>query len=557
MTPGTISAARHRGGRHVRRSLPSLPLPGGGGPGRHATAPVPLTPDLLTPVVPTPEVPTPLEPGPGAAPPADLARAVTGGAGWLAGSRLGGQVLQFAAGIILARLLTPTDFGLVASVYVITGFSVLFFDLGLSNALVQISRPTREDENTVFWVNALGGVVFALLIALMGPLIADAFGQPRLVRLAPLAALPFMLSVGVVQSATLLRALRMRGLAVIELSSTLVGFVVAVAAAFAGFGVYSLTLAPIVTAALISVLLWRVSPWRPTGFISWPSARRLWAFSGGALGFNVVNYWGRNADNFLVGRFLGAAELGFYGRAYNLMLLPVSQVSQVLGRVMMPALSGIKNDHARAARGYTRAVTLVDAMAVPILVGLAATAPALVPLLWGPRWVPTVPLLQILSVAGIPQCALASVGWIFQSQNRTGLMFRVGAASSGVGVIMMIVGLHWGVDGVAYAVLIRAWLSLLPELYFACRLIQLRARAVLRRIVGVNVAGGLMLGAVWAVPPVAGLDRTRIAALGLQVLAGLVVYPVALRLIDREVFAEIGRGARSVVRRTTRRAVHA
>jgi len=493
-----------------------------------------------------------------AAPSGGLTRSVTVGAGWLAGSRIASQIVQFGAGIVLARLLTPSDFGLLASIYVITGFSVLFFDLGLGGALVQNQHPTAEDENTVFWVNALGGLVFVTLISAAGPLIADVFNAPRLIRLAPLAALPFTLSIGVVQIATLQRRLQMRVLAVLELVTSSVGIAAGVTAAVLGAGVYSLTVAPIVQSTLMSAWLWTHFRWRPTGFLDRAAARRLWRFSGGQLGFNVVNYWSRNADNFLVGRYLGAAALGFYNRGYNLMLLPVQQVSQVLGRVMMPALAAVKDDHPRAGRAYSRAVALVDALAVPLLVGLAATAPSLVPFLWGSRWVPTVPLLQVLCIAGLPQCALASVGWLFQSQNRTGLMFRVGSASSAVGVLLMIAGLHWGVRGVAVAVLATSWVSLVPELFFACRLIDLPLRRVLRTIVGVGVAGAILFAAVWWTPTVLGLDRTRGGALAVQVLVGAVVYVPALRLTEPAVFADVSRlGRRLAGRLRLRRSARA
>lgn len=513
-------------------------------------APAPLAP-ADDPGVPA----SPAVEGPRAAPDADdgavrppergLAGRVAGGAGWSAVGRLGIQAIQLLAGLALSRLLTPADFGLLASIYVITGFSQLFFELGLTSALVEIRDRRPADESTVFWVNALGGVVFAVLITAAGPLIADLFDQPRLTVLAPLVALPFMLSVNVVQTARFQRQLRLKLIIAVEVGTSLLGTIVMLVAAFAGLGVYALTLGPIVQAVSMSVVMFVLLPWKPTGFVSRESVRRLSRFSGGQLGSNVLNYWGRNADNLLIGKYLGSAELGFYNRGYNLMLLPVQQVSQVLGRVLFPALSAISHDHARVARGYRRSLRLINVASIPVLVGMAAVAPGMVPLLWGRQWTSTVVLLQILCFAGVPQCVAGSVGWLFQSQGQTGKMFKVGMVTFVPGILALVVGLHWGAEGVAVAVLTRSWLSAIPTLSYACRLVELRARTVARDNLPTVLTAALLFAAVWFLPDVLGRTRTAASVVGLQVLVGIAVYAGGTLLLQRRLVTEV----RDLVRR--------
>jgi O-antigen/teichoic acid export membrane protein len=464
---------------------------------------------------------------------------VANGASWSAIGRLGIQAIQFVAGLALSRLLTPADFGLLASVYVITTFSQLFFELGLTAALVEIRDRRPEDESTVFWINALGGVVFALLITAAGPLIADLFNQPRLTELAPLVALPFMLSINVVQTARLQRSLRFKLIITVEVATSLIGTAVMVAAAFAGFGVYALTFGPIVQALSMSVIMFVVLPWKPTGFISTSSVRRLSRFSGGQLGTNVLNYWGRNADNLLIGKYLGSADLGYYNRGYNLMLLPVQQVTQVFGRVLFPALSAISSDHERVARGYRRTLRLINVASIPVLLGLAAVAPGLVPLLWGHQWTSTVILLQILCFAGIPQCVAGSVGWLFQSQGATGKMFKVGLATFAPGILALVIGLHWGSEGVAIGVLVRSWLSVIPTLSYACRLIELRALVVVRDSLPTVLTAGALFAAVWFVPQLTGWSRFAPSTVGAQVLLGVVIYVGGTMIFQRPLVAEI------------------
>ena len=453
------------------------------------------------------------------------------GASWSAIATLGGQAVQFGASLVLARLLSPGDYGTMASVYVITGFAILFFELGLSSAVIALRDPTERDLSTAFWINALGGVVFTALLAGAGPLVAAFFDNDVLRVLTPVVGLTFLFGLGSVHNALLQRQLRFKTIAVISVASSVLGLATTVVLAAFGVGVYSLAVGPIVTSASASVMSWALVSWRPTSFISRDALPRLWRFSGGQLGFNVVNYWGRNADNFMIARWVGTASLGFYNKAYSLMLLPVQQVSGVLGRVMFPALAAMKDDHERVAAGYRRALRVINVITVPVLVGMAATAPGLVPLLWGDQWLGAVSFLIILSLAGVPQCLVTSVGWLYQSQNRTGRMFRMGLITSGLGIVLMILGL-WldGATGVAWAIFIREWAFVGPQLHYAGSLVDLRARRVVRDGAPVVLVSAAMFGLVWFAPTALRIDRAGALAVVVQVLVGVVVYLVGARL---------------------------
>lgn len=458
---------------------------------------------------------------------------VVNGAKWATASKLGVQGLQFLVGLVLARLLLPSDFGLLASIYIITGFAVMFFELGLGSALVHRVRPSERDMSTVFWINALSGLVYAGLMWAAAPLAADFFDAPRLVQLMPFVALTFTLSLGVVHAAVLQRQLRFRKLAVVELSAAAAGHAVTLTAALLGAGAFALVLGPLVTGGLTTVLLFAVVRWRPRHFIDRTSVRELWAFSGGMLGFNVVNYWGRNADNLLIGRFFGATSLGFYGRAYNLMLLPVTQITGSLGRVMFPALAAIRDDHERVRSAYLRTLGLINFLTIPTLVGLASTAEALVPLMWGDQWLSVVPLLQILCLAGVPQCVATSSGWLFQSQGKTTTMFVFSIVSTVFGLGLMVIGLQWGVVGVAWAVLAKSWLMAPVSLHLAGATIGLRLRRTLRNAAGTTLSATLMAAVIWGLPSALGWDLTSALALAAQVVAGVGVFVGAAFLFDR------------------------
>ncbi|WP_369052476.1 MOP flippase family protein [Kineococcus terrestris] len=459
--------------------------------------------------------------------------------GWSAAGRTGAQALQFLAGLVLARLLAPEDFGLLASVYVVTGFTVLLFDMGLGAALVHQRRLTQSDLDTAFWLNALGGLVFVGILAALGPLVADFYGDPRLTYITPLAGLGFALALNVCHSALLQREMEFKKIASVELVCAVLGNASTIAAAVGGLGALSLVVGPSVQAVAMTVLMWSVVRWRPRGFVRRESVRRLWSFSGGMLGFSVVNYVGRNSDNLLIGRVLGAAPLGLYNRAYTLMLLPLQQVSQVLGRVMFPALASLRDDPERLRRAYRRTIVVMTAVTMPVLVGMAATADGLVPILWGDQWLDTVPMLQVLCLAGLPQCLSSSEGWLYQSQGRTGTMFKVGVVSTVLTVVAIVVGLQWGVLGVAVAVFAKMWLWQPIGFRIACGLIDLPARRVFADIARPLLVSVAMGGAVWALPLLLPAPRDAVWVVLAQVVLGAVLYTALLALVDRSTSREL------------------
>lgn len=475
---------------------------------------------------------------------------VTRGAGWATGGRLGAQLLQFLTGLALARLLAPADFGLLASVYVVTGLTVLLFDVGLSSALVYERDLRQEDLSSAFWVNALGGLAFIAVLVALGPAVAAFFGEPRLAYLTPLAGLPFVLSLGVAHSALLTRSMRFKELALVEVLAAVVANGVTLGSALAGLGALALVTGPAAGSVALTVALWWRCRWHPTSFIAAASVRKLWRFSGGMLGFSLVNYVGRNTDNLLVGRFIGATGLGLYNRAYNLMLLPLQQVGGGVGRVVFPALASMGDDRDRVASAYRRTLRLTTAVTAPLLVGLAATAPALVPFLWGRGWTGAVVLLQVLCLAGIPQLFSSSEGWLYQSQGRTTLMSVMGLVSTVVGVLGIVIGLQWGVVGVAVGVLVTAYLFLPVNLHVACSIIGLPAwRVYADNAVTLSLAAA-MGAVVWTVPSITGEDRTSGALLALQVPLGVLLYVGGLLLVRRRLMGEMTAALRAAIGRT-------
>ena len=455
-----------------------------------------------------------------------------GGLMWSAAARIGAQAVQFGITAVLARLLLPAEFGLVEMYAVFTGFAIVFVDLGLAAAIVQRKELEERHLSSAFWLNLAGGATVAGIIVALAPAIAAFYGQPRLLLLTTVAAANFVIGApGIVQSALLKRDLKFKRLAVVEGAATAVSGAVGISAAVAGAGVWSLVLLTLSSTAVRSLVLWFSTAWRPRWLIDRAAVRDLWKFSGNLLGFMSINYWAANADNLLIGRFIGVGELGIYARAYNTMLLPLNQISGVTSSVMFPALSGIQDDRERVKGAYLRAVRLVALVAFPALVGLIVVARPFILTAYGPHWLSAVPLLRALCVAGLVQSSLMTSNWLYQSQGRTDWMFRWGMVLSVSTVVAFVVGVHWGALGVTIAYAAVTVASAYPGIAIPGRLIDMTftdvALTIYKSLVAATTMGAIVFVAGRAVPHdwPAGLE------LLLLIAVGIVSYAASLRLL--------------------------
>jgi O-antigen/teichoic acid export membrane protein len=401
---------------------------------------------------------------------------------------------------VLARLLIPRAFGLVAMLNVFTGFAVVFIDLGISMAIVQRQRVEERHLNTQFWLNlSMGGILTLATIAL-APAIALFYDEPRLVALTIAIAPAFLLSgLAATQTAILDRRMDFRTLSIVENVALVIANVVAIAMALDGFGVWSLVGLALAQPGVRALLLWFVSSWRPTGGPDRVSFGELWGFGSGVTGYSILNYWAKNADNLLIGRFIGPTPLAYYNRAYNLMLMPSDAVVGVTTRVMIPALSRLQDDRERVRRIYLNAIGLIALLMFPLILGLLVVSRSFILSIYGPKWAPVIPLLQILCIVSLIQVITRTAAWIFTTQGRTDMLFRWGVFGSITAIISFFIGLPWGTHGVATAYLIWNILTAIPLFAYAGKLIDLTVTEVLGTLAGVTGASIAMGAVVWIV----------------------------------------------------------
>ena len=460
---------------------------------------------------------------------------------WSGIAQLVQQSLQFLISAILARLLSPQDFGLLGMILVFVGFVSLFSDLGLGTALIQKTSLHHRHLNTVFWVNiVVGGLLTGLGIA-FAPFIAEFYDEPLLLPLTRCISFTFFLgSIKVVHTTLFQKMMDFRWIALIEITSVLFAGIVALFMAILGFGVWSLVGQTLTNMVIAVLMTWCLSSWRPTLSFDIGALREFLGFSLNLLGFSVFNYWARNFDNFLIGKLLGSSELGIYSRAYSLMLLPISQISRVVARVMFPVLSSIQQDIARCRQLYLRSTRTIALVTFPLMIGLLVIADHFILAIYGPKWYRVILILRVFCIEGMVQSVGGSVGWIYTSQGRTDIMFKWGIGSGIIRMIAILLGLRWGIIGVATAYLISGRVILwYPSWMIPGRLIQLRFSEMVKNLSGIFYCAIFMGLLIWRVEKIFPQYWSHWIYLAILVPFGASVYWALIHVFRLKAYEEV------------------
>jgi len=367
-------------------------------------------------------------------------------------------VLQIVQLTVLARLLTPHDYGLWGMALVVTGFLALFHDLGLSMATVQRKEITHEQVSALFWVNGALGLGIALVAFALAPVVAWWNKEPRLVPVVMTMASAFFISGLAVQHLALLRRqMRFGRIALLETAALVAGIAVGIACAAAGLEHWSLVWMQLTNATVAALGAWLLCPWRP-GPPHRAGVRSMLGFGANLLGFNVVNYLGKAIDILLLGWRWGKAPVGFFERSTRLMQLPITQINAPVTHVAVPALSRVVDQPERYRQAYLRFADKILLVTMPGVAGLVALSDWLVAVLMGPQWGPAARIFAILGLGALIQPFAATFSWLLISQDRTRELFRLGVLDTVVRAVAVAIALPWGATGVASAVTIRAFL---------------------------------------------------------------------------------------------------
>lgn len=379
--------------------------------------------------------------------------------------------LQLGSIAVLARLVSPGDFGLISLVAPLIAFFSVFRDLGLTAATIYSDDITDAEVSSLFWMNAAGGVILALAVIAAAPLASHIYHDDRLIPLMSALALTFIFNgIGAQYQALLQRIFRFRALSAIDAGSNAIGTIIAIGAALKGAGYWALVIMPVATQLVSLLLTVSISRWHP-GRPRWEGRTGMMTRFGSAVtGFNVLNYFARNVDNLLIGKFWGLEMLGYYGRAYSLMMAPLSQIIYPLAQVVVPVLTRMNRSRDEYVMTYRKLMQQIMLVTVPVVTWLIVSRYWVIELLLGERWMPVVSIFLPLGFAALVQPMNNSTGWLMLSQGRSRDVFVWGVIGSCLTVAAIVAGLPGGADGVAISYAISQIVVVTPLLWwFTCR----------------------------------------------------------------------------------------
>ncbi|MBF0595841.1 MAG: MOP flippase family protein, partial [Candidatus Omnitrophica bacterium] len=382
----------------------------------------------------------------------NLKQRAVNGLFWSFLSQGGKQAGQFIVVAVLVRLLDPAEFGLLAMAAVFTEFANVFVEMGVGSALIQKQDATSEHYNSAFWLNLILGIGMMAALVLVAPLIAMFYEQPKLKLILIVLAFNFVLTpFSVVQQALLMKEMEFRKLAVRDIAVVFVSGILGIVLAIRGWGVWALVVQAFAATITDVLILWMFSSWRPRRAFSCSCLKEIFPFGANLTGFNILNYFARNMDKLLIGRFLGPQALGFYSLAYRMVLFPLQNISWSIGRVMFPAFSKIQQDIDKVRIVYLKMIGKIAFVTFPLMAVIFVCAPEIVTIFFGDRWTGIVILLRIFSFCGMVQSIGTTIGNILLSQGRADWQFRMQMVGTLIVFLSIAAGMRWGVTGVAAA----------------------------------------------------------------------------------------------------------
>lgn len=481
----------------------------------------------------------------------NLGHRVTRGVAWLFALTALRVLLTIGSTAVLARLLTPTDYGLVAMASIVVEVAGLLTNMGFGSILVQKQRLTRLDLDSAFWASSGIGAVLTLIVGVASFPAAIFFNQPAVVGILWVSALNFIVQEAtVVPNAILNRLLLFKADVLIQLAQLVMRMSLAILMAWLGAGYWSLVVAPLIAGVIGNLsLLWYVG-YVPRVRFSKAFIAATWRASGSYLGSGVMSHLLSNFDYVIVGRRFGPAQLGYYQTAYTLPEEFRSRLSGPLQRVLFPAYALLQHDLAAFRTGVARSQRILSVLVLPLGIGLAITADEVVRIVYGEKWLPVIPLLQILAVGGALRALFSLVASIYYARGRPDLALKINCVTAPLVLGGIFLGSNWGVEGVAWAMVLVQFPSFFA-VHIAMRLIQSSAWAFYRAVLPAFVTTAFMAAVLLALRH---FGEIRLLAPELRLVAlvslGVLSYAVFLFLAYRPLALELIGLARQIASRT-------
>ncbi len=365
--------------------------------------------------------------------------------------------------VILARLLTPDDFGLIGMVTVVVNFLFIFKDIGLSQATIQKDEITHSQISTLFWINSFISLTLGLLLAASGPLVSRFYDRSELTPIMFVLAFTFVVEGLTIQHTALLRRhLRFTAVAIADILSRFSYLVTAIIMALSGFSYWALVGGHIMRSLVLLSFTLYYCPWVPGRMEKGTGVRKMMMFGGHLTIGHLLAYLARNLDGILIGRIYGAAPLGLYNKAYHLLMQPLSQIRLPLTHLALPVLSSLKKEPERYRNYFKKLLDLSISVALPVTVYCFMDGEFVIRFILGPQWLEATEVFQILAIGGIFVSASFLPGLALLSHGHSKKYMQLLIATSIIQSLSFVVGINFGINGIAMAYTISSFLVLIP-----------------------------------------------------------------------------------------------
>lgn len=470
-----------------------------------------------------------------------LKQATIRSAGWSSLSIGAKALLTLMSVPILARLISPEHYGVVGLATLVVEMVALFGEVGFHSALIQRKRVFRLDLDTAFWTNVLVGLVLALAVLAAAPIAVWFFKEPRLANILLVSAAALIVSnAAALHHTILIRSMRFRDIAVVEMIAIVSRIGSAIALAWQGYGYWALVFSALISFGVAGVLRFYLVPWLPRMRFEKARFLSLWRFGRNILADNMVAYFANNVDYVIVGRLLGPRMLGFYQMAFTLPDMLRKNLTQVLSRVLFPVFSRLQDDNERLLSGVRTVNQLVAVVALPLLGGLLVIAPTLVPFYFGANWLMVTAPLQWLCIAGIVRTLGLAFGPVFHAKGRPDVTVKLSLVRVPLVAGAVWLGSHWGILGAATGFACISVLWFFVNAHIVARLLHYPPGVFFAGLRAPCGATSVMAASVYwllHVPAVVHLQ------LGWQIMAAVVVgaslYGGAMMLVGRQQLMDI------------------
>ena len=456
---------------------------------------------------------------------------------WNTVERLVTNGIQFILTVILARLLSPDDYGIIAMPAIFLAFAQVLIDSGFANALIRKPDLNEKDLSTAFYFNIFVGLSSYLILFCVSPLIADFFYTPILSKLLKVTALVvFLNSLGIVQQAILTKKMDFKTQAIVSAISTFLSGAIGVWMAYNGYGVWSLVFQQVSAAFIRVILLWSFGHWHPLKIWSKESFKYLWSFGNKVVIIGFLDTIFNNIYSFVIGKMYNAKDLGNYTRAQQFADLPVNNLSGIIQRVTLPLLSEIQDDNDRLSSIYLRIIRMTALLIVPLMLGLAAMASPLIIALLGVEWIGCVLLFQILCIARIWTPFNAINGNLLQVKGRTDLQLNLEIAKKIVITIVLACTMFGGVVWLVIGFAICTMIAFFINTYYTKRLIGVSFFKQLKAIIPSLVISFVMAMLILFINKI--IDNIYVNLMA-DIIIGCIVYFSLSYLFEKESLDEL------------------